>query len=202
MAPPRYLDLGPSAGLSPRAARLDTLIRSIVRDPHWRRGEAPALGPLAARVGARQVPAASPGLIRDAVRRLDALWDLSAFRSLRAAASGTETVVIDDLEFTLAPGDAGPSHGRPGTVFHGAGDLAFRDREGRWHVIVVADARACPARERLRLQLAATAVRGRGLEPIDRGWLVRHGPDGAAQEEVVVEFGDGEIAHAMAELIE
>ena len=50
------------------------------------------------------------------------------------------------------------------TVFHGAGDLAFRDREGRWHLIVVADARAGPAHQRLRLQLAAMAAPARGLE--------------------------------------
>jgi ATP-dependent helicase/nuclease subunit A len=184
-APPRYLDLEPSAGLSPRVARLDALVRSIVRDPRWRRREMPALGPLADRAGARQVPAASPGLIRDAVRRLDALWDLTAFRALRAEASGSEAVVIDDLEFTLAPAGAGRSDGSPATVIHGSGDLAFRDREGRWHLIVVADARACPARQRLRLQLAARIARARGLEPIARGWLVQHGPEGAAREEIV-----------------
>jgi ATP-dependent helicase/nuclease subunit A len=184
--PPRYVDLDPAAGLPPRAARLDSLIRSIVRDPRWRRREATAMGSLAARAGARQVPAAGPGLIRDAARRLDALWDLSAFRMLRASASGRDAAVRDDLEFTLSPGGA--------TVFHGAGDLAFRDREGCWHLIVVADEAAGPERQRLRLQLAAMAARARGLEPIARGWLIRHGPDGAAHEEVVTEFGAGQLA--------
>jgi ATP-dependent helicase/nuclease subunit A len=199
--PPRYLDLEPSAGLSPRVARLDALVRSIVRDPRWRRREMPALGPLADRAGARQVPAAGPGLIRDAVRRLDALWNLSAFRALRAAASGAEAVVTDDLEFTLAPADIGRSEGRPATVFHGSGDLAFRDREGRWHLIVVADARACAVRQRLRLQLAAMSARARGFEPIARGWLVRHGPDGAAREEVVTQFDEEMVVRTLAELI-
>ena len=81
IAPPRYVDLDPAWGLSPRVARLDALVRSIVRDPQWRRREAPALEALAAHAGARQVPAASPGLIRDAVRRLDALWGLTSFRA-------------------------------------------------------------------------------------------------------------------------
>ncbi len=125
-----YLDLDPSAGLPPRAARLDALVRSIVRDPRWRRDSPPALEPLAARAGARQVPAASPGLVRDAVRRLDALWDLSAFQALRAASRRPDADVRDDLEFTLAPSEAGRPDGRPATVFHGAVDLAFRDREG------------------------------------------------------------------------
>jgi ATP-dependent helicase/nuclease subunit A len=174
--PPRYEDLDPTIGLPPRAARLDGLIRAIVRDPRWRRGEAPAFEPLAARVGARLVPAPGPALVRDAARRLDALWDLPAFRALRAATS-----VGDDLEFTLAEGD---------TVYHGAGDLAFRDREGRWHLVVLADAGAGPERQRLRLRLAAMAARARGLEPIARGWLVRHGPDGSAHEEIVAERRD------------
>ncbi len=169
-----------------RAARLEALIRSIVRDPQWRRAEARAFESLAARAGARQVPAASPNLIRDAALRLDALRDLPAFRGLRAATS-----IRDDLGFTLAAGDS--------TVFHGAGDLAFRDREGRWHLIVIADAGGCPARLRLRLQLAAMAARARGLEPIARGWLVRHGPDRAAHEEVVTDFGDDEIARAIGD---
>jgi ATP-dependent helicase/nuclease subunit A len=198
VAPPHYLDLDPSAGLPPRAARLDALIRSIVRDPRWRRTEPPALETLAARVGARQVPAAGPALIRDAVRRLDALWDLPAFRALRTAASRPDDAVRDDLEFTLAPADTG----RQSTVFHGAADLALRDREGRWHLIAVADARACTARHRLRLQLAAMAARSRGLAPIARGWLVRHGPDGAAHEEVVTTFNAAEINRAMAELLQ
>ncbi len=198
IAPPRYLDLDPSAGLPPRAARLDALIRSIVRDPRWRRTEPPALETLAARVGTRQVPAAGPGLIRDAVRRLDALWDLPAFRALRTAATRPDAAVRDDLEFTLAAAGAG----RPPTVFHGAVDLALRDREGRWHLIAVADARACPASHRLRLQLAAMAASSRGLAPIARGWLVRHGPDGAAHEEIVTTFNAAEIDRTMAELLQ
>jgi hypothetical protein len=203
IAPPRYVDLDPAWGLSPRVARLDALVRSIVRDPQWRRREAPALEALAAHAGARQVPAAGPGLIRDAVRRLDALWGLTAFRALRAAASRPDADIRDDLEFTLARGeaDAGRTDARPTSVFHGAVDLAFRDREGHWNLIVVADAQAGPARHRLRLQLAATTAQARGLGPIARGWLVRHGPDGAAHEEAITEFDDEEIRRAMAELL-
>jgi ATP-dependent helicase/nuclease subunit A len=203
VAPPRYVDLDPASGLSPRVARLDALVRSIVRDPQWRRREAPALEALAAHAGARQVPSAGPGLIRDAVRRLDALWGLPAFRALRAAASRPDAEIRDDLEFALAWGEfeAGRADAGPTSVFHGAGDLAFCDREGRWSVIDVADVRACPARHRLRLQIAATTATARGLGPIARGWLVRHGPDGAAHEEVVTEFNDQEIRRALAELL-
>ncbi len=44
------------------------------------------------------------------------------------------------------------------------------------------------------------AAGARGLEPIARGWLVRHGPDGAAHEDVVTDFNDAELDRAMAEL--
>jgi ATP-dependent helicase/nuclease subunit A len=201
-APPHYVDLEPAPGLSPRAARLDGLVRSIVQDPQWRRREPAAPESLAARVGARQVPAASPGLIGDAVGRLDAMRDLPAFQALRTAASGRDAAVRHDLEFTFTPDNVDPDRpdGRLATVFHGTGDLAFRDREGGWNLIVVADVGTCPARQRLRLQLAARAACGRGLDPIARGWLVRHGPDGAAHDELVTDFGDEAIARAIAEM--
>ena len=152
---------------------------------------------MAARVGARQVPSASPGLIRDAVRRLDALWGLSAFARLRESASGPAADVRDDLEFTTALDGDGPARA---TVFHGGGELAFRDRKGRWNLIAVGDASACPARQHLRLLLAAKAWDDRGLGPIARGWLVRHGPDGLASEEVVDAIGDGPVARVLAGL--
>ena len=78
---PRYLDLDPAAGLPPRAARLDALIRAILRDPAWRRGE--ALGSVAMRAADRQMPAANLGLIREAVRRMDAWWDAPPFQALQ-----------------------------------------------------------------------------------------------------------------------
>ena len=86
-------------------------------------------------------------------------------------------------------------------MFHGAVDLAFRDREGRWNLIVVADAQAGPARHRSPPPARGETARARGLGPIARGWLVRHGPDGTAHEEVVTEFNDVELDRAMAELI-
>jgi hypothetical protein len=45
------------------------------------------------------------------------------------------------------------------------------------------------------------AARARGLEPIARGWLVRHGADGAAHEEVVTEFDTGAVEQAMVGLV-
>ncbi len=195
---PRYLELNPAAAAASRTARLDGLVRAIVRDPRWRRPDPPAMGALAALAAERQVPAAGPALIRDAVRRLDALWELPAFRALRHAASGRDPSIVDDLDVTTtATTGAGAA-----VVCHGAADLAFRDHEGGWHVVVaVADAMDDPARHRLRLLLAAEAARARGLEPIARGWLVHHGPDGQAHDEAVTNFGDAAIAGALDEVL-
>ncbi len=167
-ASPRYLDLDPIAGLSPRAARLDGLIRAMLRDPGWRRGE--SMEAIAVRASARQVPAANASLVREAVRRMDALWDVPAFRALREADPAS---VRHDFAFTMPEG---------ATVYHGACDVLFCDREGLWQAIVVADADADRDRQSLRLELAGRAAIAGGFAPIGPGWVVRHGADGAIDD--------------------
>ncbi len=184
----RFVDLDPARELTPRAARIDALVRVIVRDPQWRCPHPPAFNDLATAAGSRQVPAAGPSLIREAVRRLDALDALSVFRALRASAQGPITDVRDDLDFTLTRGHQDRA---TAIVYQGFADLAFRDPEGRWNLITLADARCCPSRQRLRLSLAAEAAQAIGLDPIARGWLIRHAPDGTATEEIVRDLSVG-----------
>jgi ATP-dependent helicase/nuclease subunit A len=191
---PRYLDLDPAAGLSPRAGRLDRLIRAILCDPRWLRGE--PIEPIATRAAARQVPAANPSLVREAVRRIDPLWDTAAFRALRAAETGS---VRNEFAFTIPYSPDGlPT---PSTVFHGSCDMLFRDREGQWQVIVVADVAACRARQQLRLQLTVLAARASAFVPIRQGWIVWHGPDGMTTGEAVTIFDDSEIGRGLGDLI-
>jgi hypothetical protein len=165
---PRYVDLDSPAGLTPRAARLDDLIRAILRDPRWLRGE--SIEAIAARAAARQVPAANPSLIREAIHRIDPLWDCPAFQALRAAEPGS---VRYDVTFTIpySPDESTT----PPTVFHGTCDVLFRDWKSEWQLIVIADAGACRASQSLRLQLSARAAAASGLAPIRQGWIVRHG---------------------------
>ena len=144
----------PTAGLTPRAARLDGLIRSMLHDPGWRRGE--SLESIAARASARQVPAANASLVREAVRRMDALWDVEAFRALREADPAS---VRYDFTFTMPSG---------ATVYHGACDVLFRDRQGDWQAIVVADAGADRERQELRLELSAGPLPRADSCPSDR----------------------------------
>lgn len=148
---PQYLDLDPAAGLSPRAARIDALIRAIMRDPRWLSGE--SMEPIAARAAVRQFPAANPSLVREAVRRIDPLWESLAVRALHTAEAGS---VRYDFAFTMAyPPEPVPS---AATVFHGSCDMLFRDREGQWQVIIVAEAGASRAVQQLRLQLSVRAA--------------------------------------------
>ncbi len=93
---------------------------------------------------------------------MDALWDHSAFRALREADPAS---VRYDFAFTMPSG---------ATVYHGACDVLFRDRQGQWQVIVVADARANRDRQDLRLELSGRAVAASGFAPIGPGWLVWH----------------------------
>ncbi|MGP0062547.1 MAG: 3'-5' exonuclease [Isosphaeraceae bacterium] len=161
---PRYLDLDPAAGLSPRAARLDGLVRAMLRDPGWRRGD--AFDAIAGRASERQVPAANPSLMVEAMRRMEALWDVPAFRALREADPGS---VRYDFAFTMPVGES---------VYHGACDVLFRDGRGLWQVIVLADAGAGRERPELRLEFSNRAAAASGFAPIGPGWVVRHGSDG------------------------
>jgi ATP-dependent helicase/nuclease subunit A len=188
---PRYLDLDPAEGLPPRAARLDRLIRSILEDPHWLRG--PALEDIAAHAAARQTPAANAALIRDALRRMAPWSNEPIFQALRAADPAT---IIRNLAFTMPF----PLAGESTIVFHGTCDVIYRDLQGRWHVIVVADARVCRARQRLRLQISGLAAYARGLAPVHQGWLIRHGPGGEINLETESGFDADAVARAFADL--
>jgi hypothetical protein len=76
----------------------------------------------------------------------------------------------------------------------------FRDRQGRWHLLVVADARTSRARQALRLQLAALAVPARGFAPVHQGWLIWHGPDRETTQDVETVFDTDARARYLAEL--
>ena len=159
---PRYVDLDPTAGLTPREARRDRLIRAMVREPGCWRGE--SLDAIADNAAAKQVPAANGSLVREAIDRLVPLLDLPALVALWDA---DPTSVRHDLAFTTPLG---------GTVYHGAGDVVFRDREGVWQVIVIADSGTDRDRQTLRLELASRAMSASGCTPIGPGWVVWHGP--------------------------
>jgi ATP-dependent helicase/nuclease subunit A len=189
---PRYVELDPAEGLPPRAARLDRLIRSILSDPRWLRGA--RLEDVAARAATRQVPAANPGLVREALQRLSPWLDRPILSGLHMADPAS---LRCEQPFTVAyPLDAEPS-----TVFHGTCDLIFRDRQGRWNVLIVADARAGAASQRLRLRLAARTAEARGFAPVHQGWLIWHGPDRETTEEVETVFDAEAVARAFAELV-
>ncbi|MGE5756753.1 MAG: UvrD-helicase domain-containing protein, partial [Planctomycetaceae bacterium] len=92
---PRFVDLDPARGLSPRAARLDRLVRSILADPKcFRSGQ---LSAIASRSARRQDPLAPAGLEAEALDRLRP-WLEGAFGCALAAATQIER----DLAWTVA----------------------------------------------------------------------------------------------------
>jgi hypothetical protein len=190
-AVPRYVDLDPESGLSPRAARLDRLVRSLLVDLRWLRGM--ALVDVATMAAARQSPAASPGLVREALRHVSLWPGFPVFRRLRAADPAT---VQHDLPFTMTF----PLDGAVSTVFHGTCDVVFRDQEGHWTVLIVADSGASRAHQKLRLQLAGLAASARGFGPARRGWLIWHGAGGSEAEETESILETHEIGRWLAEL--
>src|SRR5262249_35814125 len=186
---PHYLELDPTAELPPHAARLDRLIRSILVDPRWLRGA--DLDEVATRAAARQTPAANPGLIRAALRRITPWRNDPAFQGLRAADPAS---ITHNLAFTMPY----PLEGEPTTVLHGTCDVVYRDRQGECHVMLVADRRACPARQRLRLRLSGLAAQERGFAPVRQGWLIRHGADGETTQEAETGFDPAPPAQAFS----
>ncbi len=180
---PKFVDLDPAWGLSPRAARLDRLVRSILADPKcFQSGQLPVIASRAAR---RQDPLAPAGLVAEALDRLRP-WLEGAFG--RALADATE--IERDLAWTVAwpPDSADP------TVFQGRIDLLAQDRHGSWQLVLVSNTTAPDARERLRLVLSAHAAAALGFGPIRQAWRLRLGPGGGLQGDERFESADIEAA--------
>jgi ATP-dependent helicase/nuclease subunit A len=188
--PMLFLDLDPAACLPPRAARLDRLIRAILRDHRGVCGE--PLEHVVERAGARQTPAASAGLIREAVLRIRPWRDSRAFRDL---CSSDPQTVHHDVAYTISC----PVERERDTVIRGTCDVVYADRRGHWQILLVADACVPRERERLRLLLAGLALPARGFGPIVRGCLIQHGPGGEMSDETVTTFDSAAVAAALAE---
>jgi ATP-dependent helicase/nuclease subunit A len=164
---PRFIDLDPGRGLSPRSARLDRLVRTILADPKsFQPGQLIAIAERAAR---RQAPLAPPILVSEAVDRLRPWLEGPFGRELAAA-----TTIERSLGWTVAwpPDSADP------TIFQGRIDLLARERPGTWRLVLVSDATSPEAWERLRLVLSAYAASALGFGPIRQASSLRLGPGG------------------------
>lgn len=183
---PRFVDLDAARGLTPRAGRLDRLIRSILSDPRVPSSRDPraALADAARRAARRQDPVAHADLADEAVRLLEP-WVAGQFGADLASSSAVER----GAEWTVAwPDPAGES-----TVFRGRTEFLAREPGGAWRVLTFSTPGASEPVERLRLLLSARAATVLGLGPVAAGWRVRLG-EGLHGEEV---FGDGALAAAV-----
>ena len=180
---PTLVDLDPARGLVPTESRVDRLVRAVLADP--RVLEFGPLGAAIDREGRRQSPAASRRVRAEARARLDAWLASPLARRVAAAAE-----VIHDLPWSVA----WPPEAEDATVYLGRVDLAFREESGVWHVIALADPEADVANERLRVALSAYAAESLEFGPVDRGWTVQIGPEGAVVEEVAIDPYSVEVA--------
>ena len=168
-SPPRptSINLDSSSHLPGAKARLARLVRALWLDPRiFRRG---ALDSIAAEVGRRQSPMSTPRLVAEAVDRLRAFVESPLGRRIAGAEE-----VVRDLPWSIPWPEDSPGP----TAIVGALDLAYRDKDGTWTLIGLADSSEPETTSRLRLALTARLAPRLGLGPIAGLWLLAHGPDG------------------------
>ncbi len=187
---PELIDFDPAGRLSPRAARLDRLIRAMIADKGLLRGE--PLAEACARVGARQAPAASSSLTAEAVAWLEPWLATPVFQELRDA-SRARRPIERNFEWTIA----WPLDGSHSTVVRGCCEAVYRDHQGRWRPVIVSTAAGDNQGEQLRLMLSGVAAPQRGFDPVGPGWWVRPGPDGKLVVDVHMEFGANAIENSV-----
>ena len=163
-APARSLGLDPAAGLGPRAAAVDRLLRIAMADPDA--STRARLGPAVARAARASSPTPPPSVVAEARRRLEAWAD-----SPLGARVGRSVEVRRGVDWSLAWPPADPSP----TVVHGRIDILFRDDAGDWNLIQHADPGAPGDAETLRLSLSARAAAAMCCGPIRRAWSCRLG---------------------------
>lgn len=175
---PRFIDLDPPLLDSSRAGRVGALFRACAVDPGLLAGEPAAA--VAARVGARQTPAANAGRIGEAAAKLGA-WVASPF--------------CNRLRKTPAEGVRGPRswtwRASPAAlpVVRGSCDALAQADDGAWRplVFLLPGESETWARARAALSLAALPMK---LGP---AWLIRIGPDGSIQPERLDRPSDEEV---------
>jgi hypothetical protein len=184
---PRLLDLDTARNLSPHVARLDRLIRTILNDPAaFRPG---SLYDAARRAAKRQTPVARADLVEEAVRRLEP-WLLGSF--------GERLARAETLERGFAWTVAWPPDTPGATVVRGWADLAARDKQGVWTVVLVSPPGAPEPLERLRWALSARAIGALHSGKAGPGWRVALGDGHLRGEEAC---GDAEIDAAFREAL-
>jgi hypothetical protein len=189
---PRFIELDPARSLTGRSARLGGLIRAMIADKRLLVGE--PLAQACARVAARQVPAASSGLIAEAVTRLAPWLESPLFDELRTA-SRTSSFIKRDLWWSLR----WPLQGTASTSIRGCCDAIYRDADGRWRpVIVSASCRQEDDRgEQLRLVLSSLAAERLGFVPGGPGWRLQFESGGVRAHVHETQSEHGTIDHML-----
>jgi ATP-dependent helicase/nuclease subunit A len=184
---PRRIDLDAALELSPRHARLDTLIRRILADPEAIHPN--QLDAVAAKAMRAVVPAATRDLVDGAKTALAGWLAGPHARQLRQAPG-----ILHAVPWRIAL----PGSGTDPLVVRGRLDFAFPEPDGGWCLIALALDSASAARGRLRLLLSSRAP---GVGHVARGWLVRLADDGGYRIQGEESFDDATIDRALEAVI-
>ncbi len=169
---PQFVDLDPSVGLPPMAARIDRLLRAVIADPDALNSD--RVEAVIEQAALAQHPVAQRSVMNATIERWKSWLATDPARRLARASE-----VIRDLPWTLAWPIDDPNP----TVYSGRMDFLYRDAQEGWNLIALAVDGAPQARERLRLLLSAHAASERVSAKIQRAWRIRLGPNGDACEE-------------------
>ena len=191
---PLLIDLHPSSRLSPRAARLDRLIRSMLVDKGLLRGE--PLHKACLRVGERQAPAAGSALVADAVQWLEPWLAAPVFQELRDA-SRARRPIGRNVDWSLA----WPQCGAASTVFRGCTEAIYRDSQGRWRPLIVSTFASESEYERLRLMLSTAAAIRTGFDPAGPCWWVHFDANRNIIVDVQIGFQASAIEQSLAQCL-
>jgi ATP-dependent helicase/nuclease subunit A len=145
---PRFVDLLETPDQSPRAVRVQQLVRAILDDPRAV-VEPLKLADAARRAGRRLEPPASSELIADTVRLLDP-WFSGPLRAEYARSSQIER----GYDWTLN----WPPSSEQSTVFQGRAEFVVCEPSGARSVLIVSAPGTLEPMERLRLLLSARVV--------------------------------------------
>jgi hypothetical protein len=189
---PRTIDLDPALSLTPRAARLDRLIRSMIVDKGLLQGG--SLAEACARLGRRQIPVANSILVAEAAARLESWPGTPIFQELRAALRSRRPI-----ESCRAWSIAWPLEGNNSVAIHGSCDAIYRDQKGRWRPVIVSTTSQDDHAERLRLAFSALAIEKLGLVPTGPSWFVYPGTDREMLADAYVDFNSASLSEQLVE---
>ena len=189
------LDSEPETETPSRKARLGRLIRAALVDRGLLGGE--PLDEVCARLGSRQVPAASSQLVATACDWLKTWSGTALFEEIRTS-SRARKALVRDVRWSLPWPIEAPDSSR----VRGHCDVIYRDQRGRWRPVIVSPIGDDLETGHLRLMFASILLPRLGYSPVGPGWWVRSGADGRLLVDVHVNFNPEALDKDLGQWVE